>query len=38
MNRNQLIAAGACALLAILAWLSPRFGGDSGQYEQDGVV
>lgn len=38
MNRNQLIAAGACALLAILAWLSPRFGGDSGQHEQDGVV
>lgn len=36
MNRNELLATGAIALLAVLAWLGPRFGG-SGEFTQDGV-
>lgn len=36
MNRNELIATGAIALLAVLSWLGPRLG-DSGEFARDGV-
>lgn len=36
MNRNELIATGAIALLALLSWLGPRLT-MSGEFTQDGV-
>ena len=33
MNRNELFATGAIALLAVLSWLGPRFGGSYWETE-----